>query len=119
MTRSFREMNLGPAPRNSPAYRLGASVSVGKTRQKLPEKSIESDMPVSYSEHMASNIDTAKIWGITYRTEDYRTEIVLMGDRAILRDEQTIKAEAGERLISIEEAWTKIARMGLKLASSY
>lgn len=60
----------------------------------------------------------AQVWGITYRSEDYRNLIVLVGDKAIYRIGDGMGWQT-EVMIDVEHAWNVIARKGLKLASTY
>ena len=65
---------------------------------------------------MASNqMQRAQVFGITYRDEDFRNVIVLIGDKAIYKVGDGMGWES-ETTISVESAWVIIARRSLKLA---
>lgn len=59
--------------------------------------------------------ENARLTGITYRSEDYRTVVVLDGDSAIYQISDGMGWNAETR-VDIVKAWNLIARKGLKRA---
>jgi hypothetical protein len=64
---------------------------------------------------MASNeMQRAMVFGITYRDEDFRNVIVLVGDKAIYKVSDGL-GWFEEVMVDIEQAWNIIARKSLRL----